>query len=84
MKNMVVILFDTEGDMSYPQVTLYDEIHDPIPYIKKMLKNWDIYDDKFQKDLNSIETVEDAQVLIEENAIYTMQIHIVNEVNPEV
>lgn len=84
MKNMVVILFDTEGDMSYPQVNLYDEIHDPTPYIKKMLKNWDIYDDKFQKDLNSIETVEDAQVLIEENGIYTMQIHIVNEVNPEV
>lgn len=80
----VVILYDTQGTMTEPEVVLYDEIHDPMPYIKSKLKNWDIYDEKYQNDLESCETVEDAQILIDENSIYTMQIHVIDKINPEV
>ena len=40
----VVILYDSTGTMADPEVILYDEIHNPMPYIKSKLKNWDIYD----------------------------------------
>lgn len=84
MKKMVVIMFHGSGNMISPKVTLYDEIHDPIPYIKKLLKNWDIYNENFQSELNAIETVEDAQALIEKYAVYTMQVHVIDNINPEV
>ena len=80
----VVILYDSTGTMADPEVILYDEIHNPMPYIKSKLKNLDIYDEKYQADLNDCKTVEDAQTLIDENSIYTMQIHVIDKINPEV
>ena len=80
----VVILYDNAGTMAEPEVVLYDEIHDPMTYIKSKLKNWDIYDEKYQADLDDCKTVGDAQILIDENSIYTMQIHVIDKINPEV
>lgn len=80
----VVILYDNTGIMAEPEVVLYDEIHNPMPYIKSKLKNWDIYDEKYQDDLNDCKTIGDAQILIDENSIYTMQIHVIDKINPEV
>ena len=80
----VVILYDSTGTMAQPEVVLYDEIHNPMLYIKSKLKNWDIYDEKYQANLENCKTVEDAQILIDENSIYTMQIHVIDKINPEV
>ena len=53
-----------------------------MPYIKAHLKNWDIYNEHFQEAVQKISTVEDAQILIEEEAIYTLQVLVVTEINP--
>lgn len=80
----VVILYDATGVMAEPEVTLFDEIHNPMPFIKSKLKNWDIYDEQYQANLESCQNVGDAQILIDENSIYTMQIHVIDNINPEV
>ena len=49
-----------------------------------MIEYWDIYDEKYQADLNNCKTVGDAQILIDENSIYTMQIHVIDNINPKV
>lgn len=84
MKNEVVILYDYFGTMTDPEVVLFDELHDPMPYIKSKLKNWDIYDERFKLALESCSTISDAQILIDEYSIYTMQIHVIGKINPEV
>ena len=84
MLSQVVILYDSCGTMAEPEVTLFDEIHDPMPYIKSKLKNWNIYDEKFQNDIESCPTIGDAQILIDEYAVTTMQIHVITQINPEV
>ena len=80
----VVILYDTLGTMVEPEVVLYDEIHNPFPYIKDKLKNWDIYDERYQQALSDCETVGDIQLLIDEYSIHIMQVHVIDKINPEV
>lgn len=80
----VVILYEQNGNMNCAEVILYDEIHDAVPYIKKLLKNWDINNEQYQSQIEEAVTIEDIQVLIEENAIYTTQVHVVDKINPEV
>lgn len=80
----VVILYEQNGNMNCAEVILYDEIHDAVPYIKELLKNWDINNEQYQSQIEEAVTIEDIQVLIEENAIYTTQVHVVDKINPEV
>ena len=80
----VVILYDSTGTMSEPEVIFYDEIHNPIPYIKSKLKSWDINDEKYQMDLANCKTIDDVQLLIEEHAVYVLQVYIIDKINPEV
>ena len=56
----VVILYDSTGTMAEPEIVLYDEIHNPMHYIKSKLKNWDINDEKYQAHLNDCKTVGDV------------------------
>lgn len=84
MSKQIVILYnELETMIDPPVVTLFDEIHNPIPYIRRLLQNWDIYNEKFLRDLNNIETVEDAITLIEEYKVRTIQILVIKEVNPK-
>lgn len=79
---MIVILHCDNGTPE--KVVVFDSNNNPMPYLKKHLKSWDIYDEQFQKDLASCETVEDIQTLIEEEAIYTLQVYTVDEMNPSI
>lgn len=65
-------------------VVAFTEDEKALPYIKSKLKSWDIYSDSYQEKLEEVQTVEDAQILIEEEAIYTICIHVVDEIDPEV
>ena len=78
---MIVIIHCPYGE---PDKALgFTEEKDAVAYAKKHLKSWDIYDEAFQAEVEDIESVEDAQVLITENAIYTMQIFVLDEINPK-
>lgn len=84
MSKQVVILYnDLEAMVDPLIVTLFDEIHDPIPYVKKLLQNWDIYNEEFLRDLSKITTITEAQELIDRYNIFQMQIHVIKEINPK-
>lgn len=78
---MIVIIHCPYGDPD--RAVGFTEEKDALPYIKKHLKNWDIYDEAFQAAVEDIESIEDAQVVIEENAIYTMHVFALDAINPK-
>ena len=78
---MIVIIHCPYGDPD--KAVGYTEEKDALPYIKKHLKSWDIYNEAFQAQVEAIASIEDAQVLIEEEAIYTMQVFVLDAINPE-
>jgi hypothetical protein len=78
---MIVIIHCPYGDPD--RAVGYTEEKDALPYIKKHLKSWDIYNEAFQAQVEAIASIEDAQVLIEENAIYTMQVFVLDAINPD-
>lgn len=65
------------------KVVLFEKDEAAVPYIKQHLKSWDS-SDTWLEQVAEIETLEDAQVLIEEEAIYQLIIHIVDEINPQI
>ena len=71
------------ADLGVPdKVVVFDDQHDPLPYIKEHLRNWD--DSAVFKDaVDDLESVEDAIALLEEEAIYALQVYEVDELNPE-
>lgn len=78
---MIVIIHCPYGD---PEKAVgFTEEKDAVEYVRKHLYSWDIYDERYQEQLQSIESIEDAQVVIEENAIYTMQIFVLDAINPK-
>ena len=81
--SQTVILYDSIGFMFEPDVVLFDDFHDPVPYIKEKLKTFDIYDERYQKDLNEITRVEEAQCFIDEYRVSTVKVFHVSCVNPE-
>lgn len=78
---MIVIVHCPYGNPD--KVVAFEKDEAAVPYIKKHLKNWDSSDTWIEQ-VEEIETLEDAQVLIEEEAVYELVIHIVDEINPEV
>lgn len=78
---MIVIIHCPYGDPD--KAVGYTEEKDALPYIKKHLKSWDIYNEQFQSKVEAIASIEDAQVLIEEEAIYTLQVFALDAINPK-
>ena len=78
---MIVIIHCPYGDPD--SAVGFTEAADALPYIKKHLKNWDIYDEHFQAEVEGIESVEDAQIIIEEHAIYSMHVFVLDAINPK-
>lgn len=86
MKPMVCIRAIKEPQqIELNEIVLYDEIHDPIPYIKKKLKLWSA-NPLYLSKVSYIKTVEDAQKLIQEENIWIIQIDFIEyqNVNPYV
>lgn len=78
---MIVIIHCPYGD---PDRALgFTEEKEAVAYAKKHLKSWDIYNEAFQAEVEDIESIEDAQVVVAENAIYTMQIFVLDAINPK-
>lgn len=80
----IVIIYDALGTMVSPEVVLFTDKGDPLPYIKTKLKNYDIYNECFQVELDCLMDIEEAITLIEEYNIHSMQIHVVDNIDPEV
>ena len=78
---MIVIIHSPYGEIE--KAVGFTEEKDAVAYVRKHLYNWDIYDEQYQEQLQSIDPIEDAQVVIEENAIYTMQIFVLDAINPK-
>lgn len=78
---MVVVMHCPYGDLD--RVVAFTDADAACDYAKKHLKSWDIYNEAYQAEVDSIESVEDAQVVIEENAVYTLQIWAVDEIDPK-
>lgn len=78
---MIVIIHCPYGDPD--RAVGFTEERDAVEYAKKHLKSWDIYNEAFQGQVEEVQSVEDAQVIIEENAIYTMQIFVLDAINPK-
>ena len=78
---MIVIIHCPYGE---PDKALgFTEEKEAVAYAKKHLKSWDIYSEAFQAEVEDIESVEDAQVVIAEHAVYTMQIFVLNAIDPK-
>lgn len=78
---MIVIIHCPYGDPD--KAVGFTEEKDALPYIKQHLRSWDIYDEQFQAVVEDAESIEDAQVIIEEHAIYTMQVFVLDAINPK-
>lgn len=78
---MVVIMHCPYGEPD--RVVAFTDANEAVNYAKKHLKGWDIYNEEYQAEVDDIESVEDAQVVIAENAVYTMQIWVVDEIDPK-
>lgn len=76
---MVVVINCTMGIPD--KVVVFDDQHDPLPYIKEKLKKWSD-DVPYLDAVDAIETVEEAMSIVEEEAMYDIQIYEVDELNP--
>lgn len=71
--------------MGIPEkVVAFEADNDAMPFIKKHLHQADIYDEALNAAIDELESVEDAQVLIEEYALFDVVVHPVDEINPVV
>jgi hypothetical protein len=78
---MIVIIHCPYGD---PDRALgFTEEAEAVAYAKKHLKSWDVNNEAFQAEVEDIESIEDAQVVVAENAIYMMQIFVLDAINPK-
>lgn len=69
---MFVIIHCPYGD---PEKAVgFNKEQDAVDYIKQNIRYWDISDENYQQAVNTLKTVADAQALIEQEAIYTMQV----------
>ena len=78
---MYVIIHSNLG--APDKVVVFDDQHDPLPYIKEHLRKWD-NDAVFQNIVNDLDNMEDAVMLLETEAIYALQVYEVNELNPSI
>lgn len=78
---MIVIIHCPYGDPD--KAVGFTEEKDAVAYAKKHLKSWDIYDEAFQAEVEAIESIEDAQVVASEHAVYTMQIYVLDAIDPK-
>ena len=76
---MVVVLNCTMGIPD--NVVVFDDQHDSLPYIKEKLKKWS-NDVPYLDAVDAIATVEEAMSIVEEEAMYDIQIYEVDELNP--
>ena len=81
MKHTIILIDETKYFES-PNVVLFDEIHSPIPYIKRYLNYCSIYDVEYRDEVNNIESIDDAKRIIEKWFIKTIRILTVDKINP--
>lgn len=79
---MVVVIL---CPMGIPEkVVAFEADNDAMPFIKKHLHQSDIYDETLNAAIDELESIEDAQELIEEYALFNVVVHPVDEINPVV
>lgn len=70
---MITILHCTYGE---PENAVgFNDEEAAVKYAKHYLKQWDIYNNDYQHTVNALSSIEDVQGLIEEEAIYTLQVY---------
>ena len=73
----VIITKDTEGS---EMVTLFDEVHNPIPYIRTKLSE---ISNAVADSINNIKTINQAVKFVTENSIPNIKIYVVDNINPK-
>lgn len=71
--------------MGVPEkVVAFEADNDAMPFIKKHLHQGDGVDEALDTAIDELESIDDAQVLIEEYALFNVVVHPVDEINPVV
>ena len=71
--------------MGIPEkVVAFDADNDAMPLIKKHLRQADGLDEALDAAIDELESIEDAQELIEDYALFNVMVHLVDEINPVV
>lgn len=65
-------------------VVLFDEIHSPVEFIKKKLHQLDIYDENYNKNIDTLKTVDEVIEFIDSNNITEIVVYTTSVINPEV
>lgn len=81
MHTQTIVVSGKLGDNNH--VVMFDEIHNPIPFIKKQLKQLNIYDTNYQNEVSCLTCIEEVLELIENNNITDVQVYLVEKVNPK-
>lgn len=69
--------------MGVPEkVVAFEADNDAMPFIKKHLHQAAMCDEALDTAIDELESIEDAQVLIEEYALFNVVVHPVDEINP--
>ncbi len=66
------------------KVVVFDTTTKMLPYVKAKLKSWESESSDWAERVDAIETLEDVLVIIEEEAIYSLQVYEVSEINPTI
>lgn len=66
------------------KVVVFDTTTKMLPYVKAKLKSCGSKSSDWAERVDAIETLEDVLVIIEEEAIYSLQVYEVSEINPTI